>query len=193
MPRFVALFRGINVGKAKRIAMADLRALLATLGYSDVQTLLNSGNAIFEGRSEPARTHAQRIRTTVANELGVDAFVIVKSAKDIAGAVAENSLADTTHDATRLLVAFTDGPKSLAALKPMSEQGWAPEQLLVGKHAAYLWCANGILESQLAVALLKGLAASGTTRNWATVQKIHAQLSALKNHAVSIDSNGCRP
>lgn len=180
MPRYVALFRGINVGKAKRIAMADLRALLATLGYTDVQTLLNSGNAIFEGRSEPARTHAQRIRTTVAHELGVDAFVIVKSAKDIAGAVAENSLADTTHDATRLLVAFTDGPKSLAALKPMSEQGWAPEQLLVGKHAAYLWCANGILESQLAVALLKGLAASGTTRNWATVQKIHALLSAPK-------------
>jgi uncharacterized protein (DUF1697 family) len=40
MPRYVALFRGINVGKAKRIAMADLRALLQKLGFTDVRTLL---------------------------------------------------------------------------------------------------------------------------------------------------------
>jgi uncharacterized protein (DUF1697 family) len=177
MPRFVALFRGINVGRAKRIAMADLRALLATLGYSEVQTLLNSGNAIFEGSSEPAEKHAQRIRTSVANELGVDSFVIVKSARDIAAAVAGNTLATSAKDASRLLVAFTDGSKQLEALKPMSQDAWAPEELHVGKHAAYLWCADGILESKLAVALLKRLATSGTTRNWATVLKIHALLS----------------
>ena len=178
MPRFVALFRGINVGKAKRIAMADLRALLATLGYSGVQTLLNSGNAIFEASGGPAEQHAQRIRTSVAKELRVDAFVIIKSANEIAAAVTENTLAISANNASRLLVAFTDGAKSLAALKPMSQEAWAPEELHVGKHAAYIWCANGILESKVAVALLKGLAASGTTRNWATVQKIHALLSA---------------
>ena len=44
----------------------------------------------------------------------------------------------------------------------------------VGKHAAYLWCANGILESKAAVALLKDLEDIGTTRNWATLTKIHA-------------------
>jgi len=43
----VALLRGINVGKAKRIAMADLRALIEGLGYTDVRTLLNSGNVVF--------------------------------------------------------------------------------------------------------------------------------------------------
>jgi uncharacterized protein (DUF1697 family) len=48
----------------------------------------------------------------------------------------------------------------------------------VGKHAAYLWCANGILESKVVEALLKGLAGTGTTRNWATVSKIHALMSA---------------
>jgi uncharacterized protein (DUF1697 family) len=62
MPRYVALFRGINVGKAKRIAMGDLRELLGKLGYADVATLLNSGNAVFTGNAEPAATHAARIR-----------------------------------------------------------------------------------------------------------------------------------
>ncbi|HSD71146.1 MAG TPA: DUF1697 domain-containing protein, partial [Thermoanaerobaculia bacterium] len=42
--RHVALIRGINVGRAKRVAMADLRALVGDLGYGDVRTLLNSGN-----------------------------------------------------------------------------------------------------------------------------------------------------
>ena len=44
--RHVALLRGINVGRAKRIAMADLRALVEGLGFGEVRTLLNSGNAI---------------------------------------------------------------------------------------------------------------------------------------------------
>ena len=43
----VALLRGINVGTAKRIAMADLRGVMTGLGYSDVRTLLNSGNVVF--------------------------------------------------------------------------------------------------------------------------------------------------
>ena len=47
-------------------------------------------------------------------------------------------------------------------------------KLHIGKHAAYLWCANGILESKAAEALLKGLKGTGTTRNWATLNKIHA-------------------
>ena len=73
MTRFVALFRGINVGKAKRIAMADLRALLTGMGYTDVQTLLNSGNATFHSPSSSAAKHATRIRVAVAQVLGVDA------------------------------------------------------------------------------------------------------------------------
>jgi uncharacterized protein (DUF1697 family) len=44
---WVALVRGINVGRAKRIAMPDLRATLASLGYADVRTHGQSGNAIF--------------------------------------------------------------------------------------------------------------------------------------------------
>jgi uncharacterized protein (DUF1697 family) len=45
--RFVALLRGINVGTAKRVAMAELRAMVEELGYRAVSTLLNSGNVVF--------------------------------------------------------------------------------------------------------------------------------------------------
>jgi uncharacterized protein (DUF1697 family) len=173
MARYVALFRGINVGKAKRIAMADLRVLLEKLGCTDVQTLLNSGNAVFTA-PDPAAKLTGRIREAVLKKTGVDALVIVKSAKDVAAVVAGNELEKVAKDPSRLLVAFTSDRKALEAVVALAEMNWGDEKIHVNKHAAYLWCANGILESKAAEALLKGLKGSGTTRNWATLNKIHA-------------------
>ena len=178
MPRYVALFRGINVGKAKRIAMADLRALLEKLGYSRVRTLLNSGNAVFSADATPAAKLAQRIRAEVAKQLGVDALVIVKAERDIAGMIAANALARIATDDSRLLVAMTNDTKAIAALKKFAGRKWGEERMHVGKHAAYLWCANGILESKVAEALLTELKDIGTTRNWSTLNKIHALMRA---------------
>lgn len=176
--RYVALFRGINVGPHKRIAMADLRALLGRLGYADVATLLNSGNAVFTANAEPAATHAARIREAVRTKLGVDALVIVKSDKEIAGAIAGNALVKIVTNQSKLLVALTGDSKGLSKVKAVAREQWGAEKVHVGKHAAYIWCANGILESKAAVALLKNLADTGTTRNWGTLNKIHALLGS---------------
>ena len=177
MTRYVALFRGINVGKAKRIAMADLRALLEKLGFTNARTLLNSGNAVFSAKEAPADEIAARIRAAVVKKLGVDALVIVKSDKDIAGILRDNPLTKIATDDSRLLVAMAQGAKTIAALRKLALQDWGNEKVHVGKHAAYLWCANGILESKAAVALLSGLREIGTTRNWATLQKIQALMA----------------
>ena len=174
MPRYVALFRGINVGKNKRIAMADLRALLGKLGFTAVRTLLNSGNAVFTGDAASADKMADRIRLAVHKKLGVDALVIVKSDQDIAGIIADNALEKVATDGSRLLIAMTNERRALATVKALARKDWGDEKIHVGKHAGYVWCANGILESKAAVALLGGLEGVGTTRNWATLNKIHA-------------------
>jgi uncharacterized protein (DUF1697 family) len=95
--------------------------------------------------------------------------------------VAGNELGPDAHDHSRLLVAVCNDAKGLAGVKKLASQQWGAEKLQVGKHAAYLWCANGILESKVAVALLKGLEGSGTTRNWATLNKIHALMADEKD------------
>ena len=174
MPCYVALFRGINVGKAKRIAMADLRTLLEKLGYTDVRTLLNSGNAVFSAASATPARLAEAIRAAVAKQLGVDALVLVKRAQDIAAIVEDRTLEKLATDHSRLLVAMTPETRALAAVGTLADKSWGKEKLHVGKHAAYVWCADGILESRAAAALLKGLENAATTRNWATLHKIHA-------------------
>ena len=72
-----------------------------------MQTLLNSGNAIFESTTGSATAHAHRIEAALVEKLGIDAHVIVKSAADLAAIRAENELAAVATDPSRLLVAFT--------------------------------------------------------------------------------------
>jgi uncharacterized protein (DUF1697 family) len=176
MTRFVALLRGVNVGRGKRVPMADFRQLLASLGYSGIQTLLNSGNAIFESTGRSTNTHATRIQAGIAEALNIEVTVIVKSSKEMAAIEAENRLATIATDPARLLVAFTGDAKALKGLAAVSPLVRAPEQFLLGEHALYLWCPNGILESRAAEALLGKLGRVATTRNWATVAKLSALL-----------------
>jgi uncharacterized protein (DUF1697 family) len=177
MNRQVALIRGINVGRAKRVAMADLRALVADLGYSDVRTLLNSGNVVYGVPNGAGDAAATRIQDGIAGRLGVSARVVVVTAAELATVVAENPFRGIADDPARLLVAFLANPADLSRLEPLSRQDWAPEALAVGRCAAYLWCANGILESKLPAADGRLVGETATTRNWTTVTKLHAMVA----------------
>ena len=174
MKRHIVLLRGVNVGKAKRIAMADLRALMEGLGYASVRTLLNSGNAVFDARAGTPASHAAKIRAAILERAGVDCEVVVKTAADIAAAIAEHPLRDHADDDARLLVMFTQDATTLRLLEPLADADWAPEAFAVGRHAAWLWCADGIIESRIAKAVGKLLVQRGTARNWATVVKLDA-------------------
>ena len=92
--RRVALLRGINVGRAKRISMGDLRALFAGLGYGDVRTLLNSGNIVFTVAKRNAGDQADRIERAIAERLGVTTRVTILRASEVAEAIRENPLED---------------------------------------------------------------------------------------------------
>ncbi len=175
--RQIALLRGINVGRAKRIAMADLRALVSALGYRDVRTLLNSGNVVFDSDGVPANESARRIEQAVLAQLGVGARVCVLSAAELALVVAQNTLLPVAEHA-RLLAFILSKPDDRALVLPLLERDWQPEALALGQHAVYLWCADGILASRAAVPLGKLLGDATTARNWATVLKLNALATA---------------
>lgn len=170
----VALLRGINVGRAKRVAMADLRALVADLGYGDVRTLLNSGNVVFSAPGTAADVAAARIEAALVERLGVASRVTVLTAAELAAAVAENPLTEVADNPSRLLVAVLADPADRRRLEPLLEQDWAPEVLALGERVAYLWIPDGVLASRLNEAVSRALGDGVTTRNWATMTKIHA-------------------
>lgn len=175
MPAFIALLRGVNVGKSKRVPMADFRQLLEDLGYTNVVTLLNSGNAVFHApRGTPAK-FADCIAAALLKQLGVEVPVIVKSAREFARIVDDCPLEVPAAEHSQFLVAFVQQPKMLTALEGISPLVRRPERFAIGGEAAYLHCAGGILQSKAGEALLgQSRRNATTTRNWATVQKLRA-------------------
>ncbi len=177
MNQCIALLRGINVGTAKRVAMADLRELVAALGYTSVRTLLNSGNVVFNVPPKMKGDAAAQIQAGLAAKLGVAARVLVITDERLRAIVAENPLRAVADNPSRFLVGFVHDPSELAKLAPLIKQTWLPDAFAVGSGAAYLWCAQGILENPMLAAAHKLLGQSMTTRNWATVGKLHALLA----------------
>jgi uncharacterized protein (DUF1697 family) len=170
---YVALIRGINVGHAKRVAMAELRALIEEFGYRDVRTLLNSGNVVFT--APDAATHAaDRIEQGLADELGVSAKVTVLSAAELAAALRANPLRKVADNPSRLLLGVLRAPADRAKLKPLLDEDWTPEALALGKRFVYLWCANGVSGGRLFEAIHRAAGDSVTARNWTTMTKLVA-------------------
>lgn len=178
MARFVALLRGVNVGKTKRVPMAELRALLAGLGYANVTTLLNSGNAVFDAAGGAPARHASAISAAIEARLGLAVPVIVKSARELASIVADCPIDVDDDSHSRFLVAFVQEPRAVATLAAVQPLLRAPERFALGTHAAYLLCPDGILQSKAGEALLGRVGRDATTRNWATVRKLAALADA---------------
>jgi len=174
----VALIRGINVGKAKRIAMAELRSIVGALGHGNVRTLLNSGNVVFECGRKDSSGIAQAIHAAIAARAGISAQVIVMTAPELATVIRENPFPEAADEPSRYLVAFVSDPRELERIAPFAQSSWLPDRLATGSRVAYLWCVSGILESKLAVSVMKAMGEAATTRNWSTVTKLHAMASA---------------
>jgi uncharacterized protein (DUF1697 family) len=158
--------------------MAELRSLFVELGHQDVRTLLNSGNVLFKCARPNTGKLALAIQNAIEDAHGFSASVMVVTAADLAAIVRENPLRHVALDPARHLVAFVAHPRSLVALRSLMEEPWAPDALAIGSRAAYLWCAAGVLDSKLSRIFARRAGDAVTTRNWATVLKLHAASNA---------------
>lgn len=171
---YVAFLRGINVGRAKRIAMADLRLLAEDLGYTGVRSLLGSGNLVFRAADTSAAQAAAAIEEALVLRLGVAARVFVLERAELAAIMAANPLLDEATNHSRLFVFLLGDPAQRDRLAALAGEDWGCERLALGERAAYVWCPEGMLDSATAASLGKLLGDGTTSRNWNTLVKLHA-------------------
>jgi uncharacterized protein (DUF1697 family) len=177
MARLVVLLRGINVGGAKLVAMADLRALLEELGYEDVRTHLQSGNAVVTTDASPAAVQAA-IERAIGDRLGLDVAAIVRTGDELARIVAADRLGDVADDPAKRMVIFLPAKASRPAVRALQEQDLGDERVEAAGREVYAWCPGGIGRSALMAALAKtDLGRTGTARNWRTVTRL-AEMAA---------------
>jgi uncharacterized protein (DUF1697 family) len=173
--RYVALLRGINLGKARQVDMPRLREVLTDRGHTEVRTHLRSGNVILDSPMTEKKLAAD-LSTAIEDEFGFDVPVVVRTGAEMAAVVTGDPFATVATDPARYLVTFLPKPPppdKVDALPP-AESG----DYLVRGRELYLWLPDGIQNTPLASWKWdRLLAVPGTARNWNTVARL-AELAA---------------
>ncbi len=176
MARHVALLRAVNVGGTGKLPMAALRETLSGLGYTNVRTLLASGNAVFDSpRASPQKLEAQ-IEGALAARAGIETDVMVRSRSEWEAIIAHNPLSAEAEGAPgKAAVMIMKQAPDLPALHRYLNGYTGPEQVAAGERCLYLHYPDGMGRSKLALPKSVG---AGTVRNWNTTRKIAAALGA---------------
>lgn len=170
--KLALLLRGINVGGNNKIAMSDLKKVLADLGYEDVKTILNSGNAVVTTSDKPEQAES-RTEKAIADELGLKIQVMARTHAELAKVVKADPLGKVVTNPSHYAVAFLRSAPEKTALDSVDPEQYAPEcWKLVGREL-YIWYANGQAKTKLVGGFWeKTLKVAATARNWNTVVKL---------------------
>jgi uncharacterized protein (DUF1697 family) len=165
----ILLLRGINLGSHKRVAMPDLRALLADAGFEDVRTYVASGNVVLTS-GMGADKLASRSEKLIAERFGFEVDVIVRSRDELAEVVRLNPLADLADNPKRYQVSFLDSEPDPKAVEEIAAAAAPAEKLVAIGRELYAWHPDGVGRSKMWTKLAgKTLGVRATARNWTTV------------------------
>ncbi len=170
--RQIALLRGINVGRNRRVGMAELRSVLGGLGYGDVGTHLQSGNVLLTS-DVSGKALEQRLEQGLSARLGLELKVLVRSRAELAKVIARDPLGDVADNPSRYVVTFLARKLEPKAVRELAALAVPPEQFAAAGRELYTWHPDGIRNSELAGVLAgRRLGVTATARNWNTVKKL---------------------
>ncbi|MFE2289064.1 DUF1697 domain-containing protein [Streptomyces sp. NPDC059443] len=180
--KYAALLRGINVGGNKKVPMAELRTVLAGLGHTDVQTYLQSGNAVFatEAEKTPAAL-ARELEAAIEAHFGFQVPCLVVDGTYLRAVADACPFPAAELEGRQLHATFCSEPPAESRFASIDGPAYLPEEYRLGDRVIYLYAPNGLGRSKLAEALAKPAVVKGldvTTRNWNTVAKL-VELTAV--------------
>ncbi|WP_374776407.1 DUF1697 domain-containing protein [Streptomyces sp. NBC_01310] len=179
--KYAALLRGINVGGSKKVPMAELRALLEGLGHGDVQTYLQSGNAVFSSAKKDPGRLARELEKTIEAHFGFRVACLVVDGAYLRAVADACPFPAAELEGKQLHATFFSEQPGAERFAALDEAAYLPEEYRLGDHVLYLYAPNGLGRSKLAEALAKPAVVKGidaTTRNWNTVAKL-VELTAV--------------
>jgi uncharacterized protein (DUF1697 family) len=161
--------------------MGALRDLVAGLGYSDVRTLLQSGNVVFRGKAASGMRLEAKLASLTKKLIGVETDFFVRSLDEWQTIVARNPFPqEALRDPGHLVMMCLRDEPSPAKVKALQASIAGREKVKAVGKQAYLVYPDGIGESRLTIALIeKKLETRGTGRNWNTVLKLQAMASEV--------------
>jgi uncharacterized protein (DUF1697 family) len=176
MTTYIALLRAVNVAGHQILTMSVLREFIGQAGFSDVRTVLQSGNAIFRGKAASSDVVESKLEREAVKQLGLDTDFIVRTAKEWTEMIDRNPFPrEAAVDPGHLVVSFLKKAPTERVLPELRTAIVGKERIeLLGKNLFVVY-PDGIGRSKLTTALIdRKLGTRGTGRNWNTVQRIQA-------------------
>jgi uncharacterized protein (DUF1697 family) len=176
MKRWAALLKGVNVGGNRKLPMAELRALVESLGYGNAKTLLASGNIVFDAPGTAAAIVAE-LEAALAGH-GCRTDVLLRDLAQIDAVIAANPFPHAAADhPSHLLVVFHRDPFPAELIDKLPEIYTGPERLHAEGRELFVDYPENIGDSKLDRAMSKlKFPAIATGRNWNTLGKLRAML-----------------
>jgi uncharacterized protein (DUF1697 family) len=180
MTPYVALLRGVNIGGHNRVAMEDLRRLLARLGLEDARSLLQSGNLVFRSEGRTAAQLERQLEAEARRSLSLEVDFFVRVAREWAGLVDGNPFPEAAErHPSHLVVLFMKRAPEPGKVVALRATITGPEMLRARGREAYVVYPDDIGHSRLTTTFVeKRLGSRVTGRNWNTVLKLRALLTA---------------
>lgn len=171
--KYGALLRGVNVGGRGKLPMGDLRKVLEDLGYSDVSTYLQSGNALFTSPRDDTEELEHEIEEALTHKLGLTTQVMLRTGAELTALIDNNPFPDAVANPTTLFVNFLSVPVAPERVAAIDATPFEPDQFRPGDRAVYLWCPEGAARTKLSNTFWeRRLGVGATARNWNTVTKL---------------------
>jgi uncharacterized protein (DUF1697 family) len=179
VPVHITLLRGINVGGHSIVPMAELRKMIEGLGFANVRTFLQSGNAVFEGAGKPDALE-RRLEDESEKRFGRRVDYLIRTPAEWRAMIGANPFAAMAKDdPSHLMVMFLKARPDAKAVTALQKTIKGREQVRAGARHLYIAYPDSIGTSKFSGALIeKALATRGTARNWNTVLKMAALAGA---------------
>jgi len=174
MKTYIALFRGINVGGSNVVPMNELVTLLGNIGSQNVETYIQSGNAVFQNKEKNASLLSNRISAAIKKSHGFEPQVVLMESEEIEKAVGSNPFPEAESEPKTLHVHFLASMPKNPDLEALERIKGDRERFVLEDGVFYLHAPDGIGRSKLAANAEKLLGVSMTGRNWRTVCKVMA-------------------
>jgi uncharacterized protein (DUF1697 family) len=178
MPRYVALLGSINVG-GNRLTMAELRAAFESEDFANVETVVASGNVLFDHDDRPTRGLEEKLEFLMHDRFEMRSIAAVRNAAEIRVAIEENPF--TGHGEDHLVhTMFLDGEVDPAQFRVMvaDHEGRGGEKLAFGERALYIDYVDGVAGSRLTGPFIeRRLGCRGTARNVRSLARILAKMA----------------
>jgi uncharacterized protein (DUF1697 family) len=174
VPTWICLLRAVNLGSHQKVAMPVLRSALTDAGFGDVRTYVQSGNVVLTARTRTASRVGAAVRSTLAERLGVDTPVLVRTPAELAAVAAWNPFPDDAEQRPqRVYVTCLPAEPPEGMVAELLAVDWSPDRVAVRGTEVVAAYADGMHASRLERSpLMRRVCADGTARNWRTLRAL---------------------